>query len=82
MFIYLFVYLFVCLFLIVCLTGPQDGCADLNMTASSMLSNPRMSSLRDRIPYFLDYSVPLFSSCPRIDRALCPGLRVILRALE
>ena len=34
------------------------------------------------IPYFLDYSAPLFSSRPRIDRALCPGLRVILRALE
>ena len=34
------------------------------------------------VPYFLDYSVPLFSSRPRIDRALCPGLRVILRALE
>ena len=26
------------------------------------------------IPYFLDYSAPLFSSRPRIDRALCPGL--------
>ena len=34
------------------------------------------------VPYFLDYSAPLFSSRPRIDRALCPGLRVILRALE
>ena len=34
------------------------------------------------IPYFLDYSAPLFSSRPRIDRALCPVLRVILRALE
>ena len=28
------------------------------------------------LPYFLDYSAPLFSSRPRIDRALCPGLRV------
>ena len=35
-----------------------------------------------QLPYFLDYSAPLFNSCPRIDRALCPGLRVILRALE
>ena len=34
------------------------------------------------LPYFLDYSAPLFSSRPRIDRTLCPGLRVILRALE
>ena len=34
------------------------------------------------IPYFLDYSAPLFSSRPRIDRALCLGFRVILRALE
>ena len=24
---------------------------------------------RDYIPYFLDYYAPLFSSCPRIDRA-------------
>ena len=38
--------------------------------------------LNARVPYFLDYSAPLFSSCPRIDRALCPSLRVILRALE
>ena len=35
-----------------------------------------------QIPYFLDYSAPLFSSRPRIDRALCPVLRVILRALK
>ena len=40
------------------------------------------SKYRSDIPYFLDYSAPLFSSCPRIDHALCPGLRVILRALE
>ena len=37
---------------------------------------------KEELPYFLDYSAPLFSSRPRIDRALCPGLRVILRALE
>ena len=37
---------------------------------------------RQEIPYFLDYSAPLFRSRPRIDRALCPGLRVILHTLE
>ena len=37
---------------------------------------------RQEMPYFLDYSAPLFSLRPRIDRALCPGLRVIPRALE
>ena len=26
-----------------------DGCANLNMTASSMLSNPRMSSLQNTL---------------------------------
>ena len=35
-----------------------------------------------QIPYFLDYSTPLFNSRPRIDRALCPGLRVILREID
>ena len=34
------------------------------------------------IPYFLDFSAPLFSLRPQNDRASCPGLRVILRALE
>ena len=44
--------------------------------------NPDPSDRQLLIPYFLDYSAPLFSSRPRIDRALCPGLRVILRALK
>ena len=35
-----------------------------------------------QLPCFIDYSAPLFSSRPRTDHALCPGLRVILRALE
>ena len=50
-----------------------------------ILSNIKLAWLyetKSGVPYFLDYSAPLFSSRPRIDRAGCPGLRVILRALE
>ena len=37
---------------------------------------------RVQLPFFLDYSAPLFSSHPRIDRTLYPGLGVILGALK
>ena len=37
---------------------------------------------KEWVPYFLDYSAPMFSLRPRIDRALCPVLWVILCALE
>ena len=53
---------------------------NLRVTNPSGNEGVRKSELS--IPYFLDYSAPLFSSRPRIDRALCPSLRVILRALE
>ena len=49
-----FIYLLTCFFFVlVCQLVHRDGCADLNMMASSMLSNPRMSSPRDT--YYVEW---------------------------
>ena len=65
---------------------PKEGIAAVKQQLDThwvgVLAVPMTHQRHCYIPYFLDYSAPLFSSRPRIDRALCPGLRVIVRALE